>query len=191
MFERLKDLDTKLTAHNYRKMKETKDGLRGQGDQLTEVATEAAARIEASLSRFMEQSVSLGQQSNEVSGQLKERASQIGAAAALSKANLEAAIAGEGHEFREMYPGFVSEAETEDNKAALIGFKGAMAVEEIHHGLYTEALGAVRDGKDLAERKLYVCAVCGNTVYDAAQEKCSVCGAPQANLKATIEPDES
>ena len=28
---------------------------------------------------------------------------------------------------------------------------------------------------DLPDRKIYVCAVCGNTVYDEAPAKCPVC----------------
>ena len=90
--------------------------------------------------------------------------------------NLEAAIEGEGYEFREMYPGFIKEAENEGNKAAEIGFKNANAVEEIHYGLYTEALEAVKSGNDLSETPIYVCAVCGNTVTGSCPDQCPVCG---------------
>ena len=99
--------------------------------------------------------------------------------------NLDEAIAGEGHEFQSMYPGFVAEAEKEGNKPALISFKAAMAVEEIHHGLYAEAGKAVKSGKDFPVQPIFVCAICGNTVLGAAQDKCSVCGAPMKHLKAT------
>ena len=60
--------------------------------------------------------------------------------------NLKAAIAGEGFEYQEMYPEYVAEAEAEGNKRALYSFKNALAVEEIHHGLYTAALEAVKAG---------------------------------------------
>ncbi len=93
--------------------------------------------------------------------------------------NLEAAIAGEGHEFESMYPGFVAEAEKEGNKGALVSFKNAMAVEKIHFDLYSEASKTLKTGKDLPAQKIFVCAVCGNTVLGEAQEKCSVCGAPK------------
>jgi rubrerythrin len=96
--------------------------------------------------------------------------------------NLEAAAAGEGHEFREMYPPFLEEAQKEGNKPAEFSFKFALAVEEIHHGLYQEAIDAVKSGGDLPERKVYVCQVCGNTVYDSAPDKCPVCSAPQAKF---------
>lgn len=92
--------------------------------------------------------------------------------------NLQAAVDGEGHEFKEMYPPFVKEAEAEGNKQAEISFKAALAVEEIHHGLYEKALEAVNGGTDLPDRKIYVCPVCGNTVYDEAPEKCPICGVP-------------
>ncbi len=91
-------------------------------------------------------------------------------------ANLAAAIEGEGHEFNSMYPTFLAEAQAEGNKPAEVSFKNALVVEGIHHGLYTEALAAVKAGKDLPANKIYVCAVCGNTVAGAAPDKCPVCG---------------
>ena len=48
-----------------------------------------------------------------------------------TKQNLQAAIEGEGYEFKEMYPGFIKEAEAEGNKAAVISFRNANAVEKI------------------------------------------------------------
>ncbi len=77
--------------------------------------------------------------------------------------NLQAAVEGEGHEFREMYPPFLKQAQEEGDKAAEFSFKNALAVEEIHHDLYQKALEAVKSGTDLADRKVYVCGVCGLT----------------------------
>ncbi|MBD3349188.1 MAG: rubrerythrin family protein [Candidatus Eisenbacteria bacterium] len=91
--------------------------------------------------------------------------------------NLEDAIAGEGHEFKSMYPGFVKEAEAEGSKAAVTSFERALAVEEIHHGLYTKALDAVKSGSDLPSRDIYVCSVCGNTVYGEPPDVCPICNA--------------
>jgi rubrerythrin len=96
--------------------------------------------------------------------------------------NLEEAAAGEAYEFRNMYPGFVKEAEKEGNTAALASFRNAMAVEEIHHGLYNEALNAVKGGKDLPAKAVFVCSVCGNTVHDGAPDKCPICSAPKAKF---------
>jgi len=93
--------------------------------------------------------------------------------------NLRAAIAGEGHEFQVMYPEFVAEAEKEGHNAALASFKNAMAVEEIHHGMYGGALAAIEGGRDLQTAAIYVCNVCGNTVVGSAPDRCPVCGVPK------------
>jgi rubrerythrin len=90
--------------------------------------------------------------------------------------NLKVASDGEGFEFQQMYPKFVKAAEAEGNKSAITSFKYAMAVEEIHHGLYEEALKAVKAGSDLPAERIFVCSVCGNTVKGEAPDKCSVCG---------------
>ena len=96
--------------------------------------------------------------------------------------NLQAAIDGEGFEFQEMYPKFLAEAQSEGDKPAEISFQNALAVEEIHHGLYTEALAAVNGGNDLPETAVHVCDVCGNTVYGEAPEKCPICGVDQSHF---------
>lgn len=93
--------------------------------------------------------------------------------------NLKEAVEGEGFEFQKMYPPFLEQAKAEGHRAAENSFKFALAVEEVHHGLYQQALAAVEGGKDLADRPVYVCEVCGNTVYDAAPEKCEVCLVPK------------
>jgi rubrerythrin len=91
--------------------------------------------------------------------------------------NLQAAIDGEGYEFQKMYPEFVKEAEKDGDKAALVSFKNAMAVEQTHHKLYSEALVSLKSGKDLAKAAIFVCAVCGHTAVGGAPDKCPVCGA--------------
>jgi rubrerythrin len=93
--------------------------------------------------------------------------------------NLESAIEGEGFEFQTMYPPFLEEAKKEGDRLAEISFRNALAVEEIHHDLYQKALSAVKSGGDLAARPVYVCEICGNTVYDNAPDKCPVCGVPK------------
>lgn len=93
--------------------------------------------------------------------------------------NLKEAIEGEGFEFQQMYPPFLEQAKKEGDRAAENSFKFALAVEEVHHDLYQQALAAVQNGVDLADRPIYVCEVCGNTVYDEAPEKCAVCLVPK------------
>lgn len=100
-----------------------------------------------------------------------------------TKQNLQEAIAGEAHEFQEMYPAFIQEAEAEGHKAALISFRNANAVEKTHHDLYSAALATLLAGKDLAAAAIHVCDVCGHTHVGEAPDKCPVCGAPKAKFK--------
>lgn len=93
--------------------------------------------------------------------------------------NLEEAIEGEGFEFQKMYPPFLEQAKQEGERAAENSFKFALAVEEIHYDLYQKAFAAVQGGSDLPDRPVYVCEVCGNTVYDQAPDKCEVCLVPR------------
>lgn len=100
-----------------------------------------------------------------------------------TKQNLQVAIEGEGHEFQQMYPAFIQEAEAEGHKAALVSFRNANAVEKTHFDLYTNALETLETGKDLAPAAIYVCDVCGHTHIGGAPDKCPVCGAPQSKFK--------
>jgi len=97
--------------------------------------------------------------------------------------NLQTAVEGEGYEFKKMYPKFLAEAKAESNKPAVFSFKYALAVEEIHHGLYIDALNAVKSGKDLPATKIFVCPVCGNTVKGQAPDECPICGTTKDQFK--------
>jgi rubrerythrin len=88
--------------------------------------------------------------------------------------NLKDAVAGETHEYKEMYPDFVKIAEAEGNKAAVLSFTYAMKAEEVHARLYQEALEKLDQA---AEIFYYLCPVCGN-IEKFIPEKCSICGAP-------------
>ncbi len=99
--------------------------------------------------------------------------------------NLKAGIEGEAYEFQMMYPGFLALAETEVVPAAVKSFKYALEAEKGHWELYNKALKAVESGKDLPEKKVWVCEVCGHTHEgDEAPDHCPVCG---ANKKAYSE----
>jgi rubrerythrin len=90
--------------------------------------------------------------------------------------NLQAAIEGEGFEFQQMYPKFLEQARADQNKGATTSFRLALAVEKIHHGLYSQALETLKGGKDLPAERIFVCQTCGNTVLGAAPDVCPVCG---------------
>ena len=97
--------------------------------------------------------------------------------------NLKAAIGGEHHEFTEMYPAFMKQAEVEGDKKANDSFDLANKVEQIHHHLYQTALSMLEKGQAMAEKPIYVCQYCGNTVEGEAPDKCPICGAPKKMFK--------
>jgi rubrerythrin len=88
--------------------------------------------------------------------------------------NLREAIAGETHEFKEMYPEMIEAAKAEGNKAAERSFSYANEVEKIHAGLYQKALDNL---ETLAECDYYVCSVCGYTCENEPPDTCPVCKA--------------
>ncbi len=100
----------------------------------------------------------------------------------MTVSNLDEAISGETYEFRQMYPEFIAVAQGEKNKQAEWSFTIANKVEEVHAGLYKKALDSLNSKKPLQSVDYYVCKVCGNTIEKQAPEKCTVCGAPQAQF---------
>jgi len=97
--------------------------------------------------------------------------------------NLKAAIGGEHYEFTKMYPDFMKQADAEGNKKANDTFYLANKVEQIHHGLYQTALNILEKGQDMAEKPIYVCQYCGNTVEGEPPDKCPICGMPKKMFK--------
>jgi rubrerythrin len=100
-----------------------------------------------------------------------------------TKDNLLAAIGGEHHEFTEMYPAFIKQADAEGDKKAKDSFDLANKVEQIHHRLYQTALTMLEKSQTIAEKPIYVCQYCGNTVEGEAPDKCPICGAPKKMFK--------
>jgi rubrerythrin len=95
--------------------------------------------------------------------------------------NLKQAIAGETHEFKNMYPDMIKAAKEEGNKAAERSFAYANEVEEVHANLYQKALDSLDSPEEV---DYYVCSVCGYTCENEPPEKCPVCGArPKAFFK--------
>ncbi len=96
--------------------------------------------------------------------------------------NLTVAVSGETFEFKTMYPEYVAKAKAEENKQAAWSFDVANKVEQVHAGLFSEAIEALRTGKPIPLVDYYVCNVCGNTVEAIPPDKCPVCGAPKAKF---------
>jgi rubrerythrin len=90
--------------------------------------------------------------------------------------NLKAAIAGETHEFTEMYPPMLQRAIEASHKAKRM-FGYAVEAEAVHAKLYALALEAVAQGRDLAETAFYLCPVCGHIEFGQPPEACPICGA--------------
>jgi rubrerythrin len=88
--------------------------------------------------------------------------------------NLKEALAGETHEFKNMYPDMIKLAEQEGHKGATRSFTYANEVEQTHAELYQKAVDNL---ENMAECDYYVCSVCGHTHEKEAPEKCPVCGA--------------
>jgi len=89
--------------------------------------------------------------------------------------NLKAAIGGETHEFTEMYPPMLAEAEAEGHKAKRM-FKYAVEAEAVHAKLYTLALEAAERGEDLTGVDFYLCPICGYIELGVPEADCPICG---------------
>ncbi|MCA1766326.1 MAG: rubrerythrin family protein [Desulfobulbaceae bacterium] len=88
--------------------------------------------------------------------------------------NLKEALAGETHEFKNMYPEMIELADREGHKSAARSFRYANEVEKTHAELYQRAIDNL---ENMEECDYYVCSVCGHTHEKEAPEKCPVCGA--------------
>jgi rubrerythrin len=96
--------------------------------------------------------------------------------------NLKAAVSGETYEFTEMYPPMVEQAKAEGHKAkTMLDF--ANKAEKVHAGLFTQALEALRAGKDLSQLEIYLCPVCGDLEFGVPPDRCPICGAPAAKYQ--------
>jgi rubrerythrin len=94
--------------------------------------------------------------------------------------NLKDAIAGESYEVATMYPGFITDAQSENVNLAMVSFNYAFQVEKKHKVLYEKALKALQDGQEKSLPSVYmVCGTCGNTYENAAPERCGISMTPK------------
>ncbi|MCP8323040.1 MAG: rubrerythrin family protein [Candidatus Methylarchaceae archaeon HK02M2] len=96
--------------------------------------------------------------------------------------NLNTAISGETFEYTKMYPEYLSIAKQEENHRATWSFEVANKVEKVHAGLFSKAVDALKNKKDLEKVDYYVCEVCGHTVEGIAPDKCPICGASKTKF---------
>jgi rubrerythrin len=98
-----------------------------------------------------------------------------------TKENLQEAVSGETHEFKEMYPEMIEAARAEGQKAAERSFDYANSVEKVHAQLYQNLLDHLAKTTD--SYSYYVCPVCGFTAEKEAPGTCPVCGAKGSVFK--------
>jgi rubrerythrin len=89
--------------------------------------------------------------------------------------NLKAAVDGETYEYTKMYPPMLEQAKKDNHKAQRM-FGYAVEAEAVHAKLYTSAIDAVKNGKDLTVTEFFLCPVCGYIEFGSAPGKCPVCG---------------
>jgi rubrerythrin len=99
-----------------------------------------------------------------------------------TKENLLEAVAGETHEFKEMYPKMIETAKADGDKNAERTFNYANEVEKVHARLYRDMLDSLETSKD-QDYSYYVCSVCGLTADKVPPEKCPICGAKGSLFK--------
>jgi len=99
-----------------------------------------------------------------------------------TKENLQQAIAGETHEFKEMYPEMIEAAKAEGVKDAERTFNYANEVEKYHAKLYQNMLDNLEQSK-AQNYHYYVCPICGMTAEKEPPETCPVCGVKGSMFK--------
>jgi len=94
--------------------------------------------------------------------------------------NLDTAASGENYEWTDMYPGFLKDAEAEQDKIAVSTFKKALDAEKVHEQLYREMKATLDKGEVF---DYYLCPVCGYIEKGSAPERCPICGAPRERFE--------
>lgn len=100
--------------------------------------------------------------------------------------NLKAAIAGESHEYQEMYPEFASVAEEEGYEKIANRLIAIAKAEENHKEIFSTFLENIKNNSVFKKEKetYWVCQECGYVHYGyEAPENCPSCDHPQAYFK--------
>jgi len=97
--------------------------------------------------------------------------------------NLQAAIAGETHEYKSMYPEFAKVAESEGLKAIAFRLLSIAKAEAHHAERYKKLLELVKSGKFFKREKqtVWICRECGYVhIGNTPPAKCPSCDHPTA-----------
>ncbi|MCF7795712.1 rubrerythrin family protein [Patescibacteria group bacterium] len=100
--------------------------------------------------------------------------------------NLKAAIAGESHEYQEMYPEFAEIAESEGYSKIADRLRAIAKAEENHKEIFSNFLENIENNSVFKKNEeiYWVCQECGYIHYgNEAPELCPSCNHPQAYFK--------
>jgi rubrerythrin len=98
--------------------------------------------------------------------------------------NLKAAWGGETFDIDQTYPAYDAVAKLQGCEEARTSIRYAKTAEVDHQGIYDSTSGGLADGKDLDERPVNVCPICGHTVFGNAPDECPVCGTAGVYFRA-------
>jgi len=71
-----------------------------------------------------------------------------------------------------------------DGDLASAGRPGfALEAEKTHAKMYADAKRAAKSGKDIQIKSVYICSVCGHTVFGKAPDNCPVCGVKKSRFR--------
>ena len=93
--------------------------------------------------------------------------------------NLKTAFEGESFEIDEMYPAYQEIAKVQGNTQAGRSVKYALKAEMDHKWMYAQSRETVLAGRDIEDKPVSVCLICGHTVIGDLPDKCPVCAAPK------------
>ena len=97
--------------------------------------------------------------------------------------NMGEAMGGENFENTEMYPAYEAVAKLQGEKGALRSIFYALEAEKIHEVMYGDAAETIKAGTDLPVQKVFVCSICGHTIFGEAPDRCPICKAVKAKYK--------
>ncbi len=104
--------------------------------------------------------------------------------------NLEAAAAGEEHEYMEMYPEFAATAKKEGFPVIAAVFTAIAKAEKQHAKQYRDFIANLKDGKvfQRGEAVIWYCAKCGY-IHEGTEppKKCPACAHPQGYFELLAE----
>ncbi len=97
--------------------------------------------------------------------------------------NLTEAVEGEHYEYTTMYPEFIETAKEEKQDKALRSFEYANEAEKVHGQTFKEMKAEATQGKDIEDKEINLCPVCGWVGAGEPPERCPICNTPAKMFK--------